>query len=77
MYFYPKCPKCPKCGETNLEVCDSELNGTLFKAVICPHCQFVIYMYPSLSVMYLLFHLTSTKSLRFNLLSISIHLLDS
>lgn len=42
MYFYPKCPKC---GETNLEVCDSELNGTLFKAVICPHCQFVICMY--------------------------------
>lgn len=30
MYFYPKCPN-PKCGETNLEICDSELNGIPLK----------------------------------------------
>lgn len=44
MYFYPECPN-PKCRETNLEICDSQLNGIPFKTVVCPHCQIVVCMY--------------------------------
>lgn len=44
MHFYPKCPN-NQCEETNLEIVDSELNGTAFKAIICPRCQIIIYMY--------------------------------
>lgn len=47
MYVYPKCPN-KTCQETNLEIVDSELNGLSFKAIICPHCQEVLYMYPNL-----------------------------